>query len=302
MVFPWQGALVFVGLTGLPHPDSLYRLTSQLMSKLNINLPADPFSNGQAGAPTQQDADAAVAQVQQFLMIVLGTILAIFIAQIVAICLYKSKVHDAKPPLGDNLTTMASGEFHYKLFDCFSNINECLCSFCCSTVRYADTHSATSGGGFWGSFCMFVGVNAVIASACGAIVTAVMPPPAMPTDLFDADSMRRYQASLANYQGDHVNNMLQSCLRGLAFGILARSKLRAKLGDPNPGKAAAYDFFSWACCSLCALTQESVEADIAADVTISCPFTLTKGRVRAREVAPNDQENVLGAALLVEGR
>jgi Cys-rich protein (TIGR01571 family) len=296
MVFPWQGALVFVGITGLPHPDSLYRLTSQLLSKLSINLPADPM------AQNQQDADAAVAQVQQVMMIILGTILAIFIAQIIAICMYKSKVHDAKPPLGDNLPTMASGEFHYKLFDCFSNINECLCSFCCSTVRYADTHSATSGGGFWGSFCMFVGVNAVIASAAGAVVTAVMPPPAMPQDLFDSHAVATYQHQVASYQGDHVNNLIQSLLRGLAFGILARSKLRAKLGDPNPGKAASYDFFAWGFCSLCALTQESVEADIAADVTISCPFTLTKGRVRAREVAPNDQENLLGAALLVEGR
>lgn len=296
MIFPWQGALVFVGLTGLPHPDSLYRLTSQLLSKLSINLPADPT------AQNQQDVDAAAAEGARIIMIVVGTILAIFLAQIIAICMYKSKVHDAKPPLGDNLTTMASGEFHYKLFDCFSNINECLCSFCCSTVRYADTHSATSGGGFWGSFCMFVGVNAVIASAAGAVVTAVMPPPTMPQNIFDSQAMATYHHQVAGYQGDHVNNLIQSLLRGLAFGILARSKLRAKLGDPQPGKAAAYDFFSWGFCSLCALTQESVEADIAADVTISCPFTLTKGRVRAREVAPNDQENLLGAALLVEGR
>lgn len=298
MVFPWQGALVFVGLTGLPHPDSLYRMTSQLMSKLNIDLPADPYPDralrqAPSGVPSQQDTDAAAQEVAQGIMIILATFLAIFIAQIVAICLYKSKVHDAKPPLGDNLTTMASGEFHYKLFDCFSNINECLCSFCCTTVRYADTHSATSGGGFWGSFCGFVGVNAVIGAVCGAIVHAVMPPP---------NIMTATPAEIQSYQGDHVNNLLASLLRGLAFGVLARSKLRAKLGDPNPSKAAAYDFFSWGFCSLCSLTQESVEADIAADVTISCPFTLTKGRVRAREVAPNDQENVLGAALLVEGR
>lgn len=296
-IFPWQGALVFMGLTGLPHPDSLYRATAQLMSKLQINLPAygqygsaDPYGQ-HVGDTSNADADQAVQDAAQAVLIIVCTLVAIFILQIVAICMYKSKVHDQKPPLGDNLKTMETGQFHYGLFGCFSNINECMCSFCCTTVRFADTHSATSGGGFWGSFCAFVGLNAIIGALCGAIVNALMPPP----NPFDAHAV-------AAYQGEHVNILLQECFRGLAFGVYLRGKLRKKLGDPDPSKGALHDFFAWGWCSCCALTQESVEADIAADVTIECPFTLKKGRVRAREVAPSDQENLLGEALLVEGR
>jgi Cys-rich protein (TIGR01571 family) len=297
MVVPWQAGLVFVGLTGLPHPNVLHSWATRLLPALQINLPGyAPIRQDQMHGEIHGGCDAKCQEdVQQMANIMLGIlifIVVLFVAQIVAVCMYKSKVHDAKPALGDNLQTMATGNFHYGLFDCFTNMNECLCSLFCTSVRYADTHSATSNGGFWGSFCAFVGINAVISAASTMIVAAVNPPP--PT--------QHGMPPGANQGSDDLGQFVESILRGLAFGILARKKLRAKLGDTNPGKSAFTDFLAWGWCPCCALTQESVEADIAADVTISCPFTLTKGRVRAREVAPTDLENLLGDALLVEGR
>ena len=153
MVVPWQVGLVFVGFTGLPHPDVLHSWAARLMPALHqINLPEyQGFSSIDDNQTPQLNCDDAckanVQTAQNILIGILVTIVTLIVGNIVAVCLYKSKVHDAKPPLGEGLTTMANGEFHYKLFDCFSNINECMCSCFCSTVRYADTHSSTSGSG-----------------------------------------------------------------------------------------------------------------------------------------------------------
>lgn len=279
-------AYVFVGLTGLPHPDVLHNWAVRLMSALNINLDNTQFTFNDLTPQQQQQVNQAGQAMARIMMYIFLAVAVYVIGNFVAICLYKTQVHDKKPK--ELKTTMESGDFHYKLFDCCSNMNEAMCSLCCVTVRYADTHSAISGS-FWGSFCYFICVNIAISVVTGFTVAAVYPPPA------------DYQ-NLSHYNGNDLEQLLEALLRGLAFGVVARKQLRTKLGDPNPGAQVLHDGLAWAFCSCCALTQESVEVDIAADVEISCPFSLKIGRVRAREVTPSDYEKLLGDPVLLEGR
>lgn len=310
MVIPWQGAFAFVGLFGLPRLDVLYLWTSKLLSKMQINLPEDPlqmynnpygdsmqFGSGgglnsnpnPALTPAAEHGLAAVASLILALT-VLGTIWGI--AQCIGPFVYKGSVTDNKDP---PQPTMRDGQFHYGLMDCFANCNECMCSWCCPLIRFADTHSSVSG--FWGSFCAALGANVIIGIIGSSIAGAVT------LNHADAASNPNPVAMDSTYQ--QVGQVVDMLLRGLVFGLYFRKNLRAKLGDPNPSKAAFTDCLSWAFCSCCALTQESVEADIAANVTVTCPCTLVKPRVKqdrkvnGREVAPND---LLGEALLVEGR
>jgi Cys-rich protein (TIGR01571 family) len=258
------------------------------MSALQINL-------DQQGDPQE----VSPQQIQQIMLVFTASIAVYFIGNIVAICLYKVKVHDEKPKLQDGNQTMASGQWHYGLFDCFSNTNECMCSLCCITTRYADTHSAISGS-FWGSFCYFTMVNILISVVAAFISNAMYP---IPHDLAASFQHGQFVPGSDPQQEmrSQVSSLIELALRGVAFGVVARKQLRTKLGDPNPGAGWVNDFLAWGLCPCCALTQESVEADIAVDVSISCPFTLTKGRqVRAREVAPSDYEKLLGDAVLLE--
>lgn len=238
-------------------------------------------------------ADATVfSGVEHAANMALAAFVGAFVFSIVAMCMYKINVHDQKPPIAANDRTMASGNFHYNLFDCFTNTNECLCACFCTSVRFADTYSAIGLGGFWCCWFQFWGLNMIVAVLSVFITGAVYPPPS------DALFNPVYQNN-----ANEINNLIGCLLRGAIFGVWARGKLRQRLGDPGTSRPIAYDLASWGCCPCCALTQESVEVDIAADVSISCPWTLNKGRVRAREVAPSDDyEKLLGDAVLLEGR
>lgn len=291
---PWQAGLMFVGLTGLPHPDVLQGWALKLKSALNLD--EDPFA--QFNDPQfQQQANADAQQAAQILMIILVSIVALIIFSFVAMCMYKSNVHDHKPPIPDPCDKLASGNFHYGLFDCFTNTNECLCSCFCSSIRFADTYSAIGMGGFWSCFFQFIGLNIIVGVISERVGVAAFPPP--PEAAYDFQALARWQST-----ENEIVNIVGILLRGLIFGLWARGKLRTRLGDPGTGGGAvkAQDLLAWGCCPCCALTQESVEVDIAADVSISCPWTLNKGRVRAREVVPDDYESLCGDAVLLEGR
>jgi len=295
MPVPWQASLMFVGLTGLPHPDVLHGWATKAMSALSINLDQDPFAQGgfTFDDQDQQQMQQAGQQAAQAMLIVLGTIIGLFVFSIVAMCMYKINVHDHKPAIPENDKTMASGNFHYNLFDCFSNMNECLCSCFCTSIRFADTYSSIGLGGFWCVWLQFWGLNVIVSFLGGFITQVIYPPP--PDAIFNP----QYQSNV-----EEINNLFGCLFRGLIFGVWARGKLRKRLGDTgSANEKIAYDLLSWGCCPCCALTQESVEVDIAADVSISCPWTLNKGRVKAREVAVNDDyEKMLGGAVLLEGR
>ena len=140
------------------------------------------------------------------------------------------------------------------------------------------------------SFWKFIVVNCLIETVTGLVVNIAHP--ASPLDI---DAMQLNQ---------NLCMLLSGLLRGAAWGLLARGELRTKLGDPTPTKNQLTDVLSWGFCMLCALSQESVEADIAADVSISCPWTLKQGRAqtRAREVMPSEYERMVGDAVLLDGR
>lgn len=263
------------------------------MSALQINLDEDPFA--QFNDPQFQDqANADAQQAAQAILITLGIFVGIFIFSIVAMCMYKTNVHDNKPAISENNQTMSSGNFHYGLFDCFTNMNECLCSCFCTSVRFADTYSSVGLGGFWCCWFQFWGLNVIASFIVRTAVMAAYPPPADPNEL------------IAYIQNENeIENIVGILVRGLIFGVWCRGKLRKRLGDNTDNKMnTVIDLLAWGACPCCALTQESVEVDIAADVSISCPWTLTKGRVRAREVAPSDYQSLLGDAQVVleEGR
>jgi len=296
MVVPWATGLVFVGLTGMPHPHHLQNWAISLMSSFQINL--DAFDDqmqqmqnqqndqmqqmqNQQNDQNQEVANAAAAALTMVLVTV-ALIVGLVLFSFVGMCMYKSNVHDQKPAISG--TPMVTGTFHYGICDCFSNINECMCSFCCPSIRFADTFSAINPStGFWGAFFLFIFINMV-----PQILGNFLPQPADPL--------------AAATQNAQIIEGAGCVVRGLVFGMWARKNLRTKLGDPNPGGAAAVDAIHWAIFPCLSLIQESVEADIGADVTISCPWTLSKGRtaVRGREVAPNDYESLLGDAVLCD--
>lgn len=293
MVVPWATGLVFVGLTGMPHPHHLQNWAISLMSSLQINLDAfddqmRQMQQQQQGQMQQhdpnQDAANAAAAALTMMLVVLALVVGFIVFSFVGMCMYKTHVHDQKPAISG--TPMAAGTFHYGICDCFSNINECMCSFCCPSIRFADTFSAINPStGFWGAFFLFIFINMV-----PQILGNFLPQPADPL--------------AAATQNAQIIEGAGCVVRGLVFGMWARKNLRTKLGDPNPGGAAAVDAIHWAIFPCLSLIQESVEADIGADVTISCPWTLSKGRtaVRGREVAPNDYESLIGDAVLLDGR
>jgi Cys-rich protein (TIGR01571 family) len=280
----WQAGLVFVGLTGLPHPEHLHTLGTSMMSALNINL--DQWSNSYQGGGPYQGGGSQVSPEQAALMAAVTMMMMVLVPQILFALLYKSNVHDKKKAIDPGNRTMQSGNFHFGLFKCHENANECLCAMFCSTVRYADTYGSISGS-FFGSMCTFFGVNVIIGCIASTVVVFAIPPPPF---LIDPHVQARYQQ-----QTELVSNLVQATCRGVFFGLMARKGLRAKLGDPEPGKNAITDCLSWGFCYCCALTQDSVEVDIALDVTVGCPCSVTPGRagVRAREVAPSDYEALL---------
>lgn len=222
-----------------------------------------------------------------------------FVLSLVAMCKYQADVKDNKPLIPWDSNIMMSGNFKHDLFDCFSNYNECLCSFCCPALRFADTHSSVTPTGFWASFVLFTCINGGIGFASDTIVNIVVS----------------NQEDPAAVQSNHqIAQILSMVWRGWIFGLWSRKILRTKLGDPDPSKNQVVDFLAWGCCLPCALTQESVEVDIAADVAISCPrnardacnfqWNLQKGRwqVHAREVAQSEYERMVGNAVLLDGR
>jgi len=285
MGVPFAGAALFVGLTSLPHPDWFVHHATWLMntvSPCDPNLPPDQYANCQELEGSFNSAASTVANVILYTII---AIVAWLVFTVVAMCLYKTKVHDMKPKIAEGNKTMESGKFHFGLCDCFSNCNECLCSFCCTGLRFADTHSSVTTTGFWLSFIMFFVMNSVISSVGFAIGGAV-----------------------GGDQALNIGVWSSAIGRGLFFGIWSRGEIRKKLGSPD-GDASSkiVDILSWALCFPCAMTQEAVEVDIAADVHIACPWTLTIGRanalgVKAREVAPAEYEAMVGDAVLLDGR
>jgi len=292
-----KGTLMLIGFTGLPHPEILRSWGTNLMSALNINLDQQiTFSDGNGNTMTQADAEHAAAMAA--IMAVVLMLLAMFLPQIIGAILYKSNVTDKKPKIEDGNKTMQYGKFHHGLFGCHENINECLCALCCPTVRYADTHASISGS-FWGSLCYFFGLSFIF-----SIVGTLLPPMVMT----QPDPMSATPGEIASYiqHCQILSYLIKFTLQGVAFGLVARKALRTKLGDPNPGAAAATDCLAWALCYPCALTQDSVEVDIAANVSVGCPCSITPGRsgvpqLSAREVAPSDYEKLLGDAVLLEG-
>lgn len=276
----WHAGLMFVGLTGLPHPEHMRTLGTSLMSALNINLDEFHFDNNSSISPEQVEMAAVIAALTMMMMVL--------VPQIIFALMYKSNVHDKKKAISSDDRTMQYGKFHFGLFACHQNANECLCSMFCSTVRYADTYGSISGS-FFGSMCTFFGVNVIISVLSTVAVGMAMPPP----DTFDLHALQAHNQSVTG-----ATYFVQFALRGLYFGLVARKALRAKLGDPESGKNALHDCLSWGFCSCCALTQDSVEVDIAVDVTVGCPCSVTPGRqgvpaVQAREVAPSDYEALL---------
>jgi len=292
----WQAGLVFVGLTGLPHPDQMRSLAESLMSALNINLDEtqdqDPFGMGQQHPQMQIHSTITANQIA---MAAAGALLLILICfftpQIIFACLYNSNVHEKKKKIAEGDRTMQSGNFHHGLLACHENFAECMCSAMCPTVRYADTYGSINGS-FFGSLCTFIAVNTLIQLVPSFLMAYLMSAaPGLTTDQLAAHNNMNAQLALA----------LSMTCRGLFFGLWGRGHLRSKLGDPEPGSKKPMDCIAWAFCSCCALTQDSVEVDIAVDVTVGCPCSVTPGRLdqrpmRAREVAPSDYE-----ALLLEG-
>lgn len=319
MVVPWQGAVVFVGLTGLPHPDFLLHCATWLTSSLQTSLVESQYSFFSC-----RNEPGGLCMLMQFLFFLLCILIAWVVCTAYALCEYRRKVHDKKPPIGDGNTTMQSGNFHNGLFDCFSNKNECMCSFFCPALRFADTFSSVNSVSFWTTFSLFFVLNVVPEYIFDYGVNMVLPfpnqgsmsdgLPLLPVPdtglgIFDYGlsifwNTRYGDPTSPAFRNAQICELLDAIFRGLVFGLWARGKIRTKLGDPTPSKNQLYDVVSWCLCPCCALTQEAVEADIAADVTVSCCFTLTKGRVavRAREASTSDYEKMVGDAVLLEGR
>jgi len=296
MAVSWQAAAVFVGLTGLPHPDHLQTSATWLISlgHNNTNLTFHAHLTPEQKAQVQDFEDqmlaifaAVVLWIEHFLLYILLAIVLWIVLHIFCMCMYKHKVHDHKPQIKPDNQTMKDGHFHHGILGCFSNCNECMCASCCTALRFADTHSSVTDTGFWTSFWLFIFGNVFAQSAVSTIVDMALPA----TDL-DAES-----------RNVSIINLFGTICRALMWGVWSRGKLRTKLGDPNPSQGQGYDFASWFCCPCCALTQESVEADIAADVVISCPWNLKVGRqVSGREVLPSDYQRMVGDAVLLDGR
>lgn len=251
-------------------------------------------SNGHEITPEQQQQ----ALIMVAVVAAVTLILAYLVPQVVFACLYKSNVHDKKAAVeasNPGPRTMDKGKFHHDLMKCHENINEALCALLCGTVKYADAYGSI-GGSYWGSLCTYFGVNTLISVGCTGLIMTLEPAPAC----FG-------QAHCVDPRGNH-SNLLGCLLRGLFFGIVCRKALRAKLGDPNPGGNAVNDFIAWAFCPCCALTQDAVEVDIALDVTVGCPCSVTPGRqgvptIQAREGSVAPYEKLLGdSVLLEEGR
>jgi len=299
---PWQGSLLFVGLTGLPHPDFLQQHAKRLMTLTSTMLPADDCSQGSVEQQNacHQGQGVLAALLAGFAMVAIAMV-AFLVVSIIIMCTYKHNVHDNKPKIAEGCRTMESGNFHYGLFDCFSNINECLCSWCCVSIRFADTHSAVTTTSFWMSFWKFIVCNSIIQALSGLVVNMAHP---VPLDHIDPLFLVPVGDPAAIALNNNIIAFLAAILRGVAWGLLSRGELRKKLGDPTPSKNQVTDVLSWGFCMMCALAQESVEADIAADVSISCPWTLSKGRreVRGREVMPSEYERMVGDAVLLDGR
>lgn len=318
MPVPWSAGLVFVGFTGLPHPNTLHKWAISLRNVVSdATLGAEdadagfsfapapsPFSAG----PTVSPADAAAALQTLAIMavvMVLVVILAWLLPQIIFACLYKANVFDKRDEARFKPTPHMEqkSQFTYNLTECTANINEALCACCCPTVRFADSHGKVEGG-FWGALCKFIGVNILINVLSGLVVGMLVPPApdaAVPTDPHAAGQQGSNPA-------DNLSTIVEGIFRGLFFGVVMRKALRAKLGDKEPGKNALGDCLSWGFLSCCALTQDSVEMDIAYDVTVGIPCSITDGRVgvkkitSGREVAPGDYEKMLGDAVEEGGR
>jgi len=209
-----------------------------------------------------------------------------------------------KPQIAEGCRTMESGNFHYGLFDCFSNINECMCSCFCTSIRFADTHSSVTTTSFWMSFWKFIWCNILIEMLTSAVVNMANPVPPTAPHVFGITTMPNVQAEETAHTNGNICMILSVILRGVLWGLVSRGELRKKLGDPTPAKNQLTDILAWGFCTYCALSQESVEADIAADVSISCPWYLTKGRAqaRAREGMPSEYERMVGDAVLLDGR
>jgi len=252
-----------------------------------------------------QQALSAANSVMDGLMAIVGAIVAWLVFTIVAMCLYKSKVHDKKPPIVDGNKTMESGKFHFGLFECFSNCNECLCSFCCTGLRFADTHASVTTTGFWLSFVMFFIVNSLLSTLSNTIAVAVHPVQALSIESTAVEVSTAASDLTTQY---YIFLAVSALCRGCFFGLYSRGEIRKKLGSPETdAMSKVVDVLSWGCCFPCAMTQEAVEVDIAADVHIACPWTLTIGRasalgVKAREVAPAEYEAMVGDAVLLDGR
>lgn len=261
-----------LGLVGLPHSDVIGHAATSVMSALNINLDQfDGFESG--GGRASPGAGAALVPW-----------LSIMVLQVLFACLYKSNVHDKKEPIKAGDQTMQNG-YHFGLFSCHQNVNDCLCVFFCGAVRYADAFGSVTGS-FWGALCTYIGVG-LICDLAGVILTPILYPASR--NPFDQH---------AQMNGAYVRMAIEMVICGLFFGLVARKALRQKLGDPAPGGSAFTDCLAWGACSCCALVQDAVEVDIALNVTVGCPCSVTPGRMglNAREVAPSDYE-----ALLLEG-
>jgi len=272
MAISWQAAAVFVGLTGLPHPDHLQGSATWLMSL--------GHSNTNLSHPDQLVEQVTPGQTSFFVKVL------VIVLNIVCMIMYKQKVHDRKPQIKPDNQTMKDGNFHHGMFGCFSNCNEFMCAFFCAPIRFADTHSSVTDTGFWMSFWLFIFGNLLTHFAIGVLVAMVLPAP-----------------PFSHRNANIIVLVLVNISRALMWGIWSRGKLRTKLGDPNPSQGQGHDFVSWCLCPPLALTQESVEADIAADVVISCPCNLKVGRqVTGREVLPSDYQRMVGDAVLLDGQ
>jgi Cys-rich protein (TIGR01571 family) len=279
------------------------------MTRLNINL--DQFDENGGLSFTDHNGEQQHLTREQIQMAgvvaALTLVLAFIVPQIVFAFLYKANVHDKKKSVEESNPgprTMDKGHFHHGFFKFHENINEALCAFLCPTVRYADAYGSV-GGSYWGSLCTFFGATTVFQVACTALVYQFEQ---APDCLSHPDPFAEHPHPCADPRSDHAD-LLTGILRGLFFGVFCRSSLRKKLGDPTFGSKAAVDFFSWFFCNgCCALTQDSVEMDIALDVNVGCPCAVTSPRtgvpaVQAREGSVAPYEKLLGdAVVLEEGR
>jgi Cys-rich protein (TIGR01571 family) len=166
------------------------------------------------------------------------TLLVSCVAKLIFLCTYKKSVTDKRAPLPEvAVHGQQLPDFHHSAFGCFEDMDVCIHSCCCSTIRAADTHKAAGTSEFWSVVLLWV-----FACVVGRIL------------------------------GGRALGHLFAGL--LISGIMThkRQMLKAKLGIAH-GNCCA-DFLLWWCCTPCAIAQEARHVDAVTGVKVRCCCSL----------------------------